>query len=75
MRRKTFRTYCPGCGYKIEYQPLPGFKGEFRCPHCGHEFKIPTLLDFTTPRIIKVLQRSDRIVPVESVHFWGANQR
>jgi len=74
MRRKTFKTYCPECNYKIVYEPLPGFKGEFRCPHCSHEFKIPTLLDFTMPRIIEVLQHG-QIVPVESKHFWGALQK
>lgn len=64
--RKTFRTYCPGCEYKIEYQPLPGFRGELRCPHCGHDFKLPTLFDFTMPTIVEVLQGGDQIVPIES---------
>ncbi len=74
MRRKTFRTYCPECNYKIEYQPLPEFRGRLRCPHCAHEFKIPTMLDFTMPRIITVLQGGN-MVPVESKHYWGALQR
>ena len=45
-KRKWQKTWCPKCAYEISYEPKPGFQGKFKCPHCGHKFKIPVLTDY-----------------------------
>ena len=39
-------TYCPKCQRKVEYSPRSEFRGNLKCPHCHHEFKLSRLEDF-----------------------------
>ena len=29
--------------YSIQYTPKEGWGGILKCPHCGHEFRVPSL--------------------------------
>ena len=40
-------TNCTHCGGKILYSPKPTFKGRLHCPHCGKDFVVPRLDDYT----------------------------
>jgi rRNA maturation endonuclease Nob1 len=34
---------CTKCQKRVEYVPKEGWDGKLICPHCGHEFRVPSL--------------------------------
>jgi len=40
------KVSCPYCDKTIQYVRKQDFKGILTCPHCGKEFRVPSLDEF-----------------------------
>ena len=45
-KTKWFKTQCPRCDKKVEYQPGKNWDGRLRCGECGHVFTLLILDHF-----------------------------
>ena len=58
IRRKWFKTRCPGCKEQVQYSPKENWDGLLRCGSCGHEFRL-AILDHFSIEFEKVVNCED----------------